>query len=166
VQYGVAAASLLSALLSGVALRPALRSLVAPAGSPLGAPARQAVAAVLDSVDAAVLDQAGGGCARAATLHRNAVQRLGSACELPGMFLSSVHGMALAAACMPAGRPPDLAAAVRATILAGGDQASRSLFIGAALAAAGGSVPAVWRAHASSAEVREGIALAQAALAS
>ena len=89
----------------------------------------------------------GGRCTgpAATALHVAAVQRLGSACELPGMFLSSVHGLALAAACGP---PLDLAAAVRTTIMAGGDQASRSIFMGAALAAAGAAVPLLWKQRA------------------
>lgn len=160
VQYGLAAVALLDALLRGAAMRSALVA----AKAALHASARQAVEGVLASVHKTV--ERDSGCANAASVHRDAVQRLGSACELPGMFLSSVHGIALAAVCAETlGQPPDLAAAVRATIMAGGDQASRSLFIGAALTAAGSDVPAAWRARATtSAEVRDGIALAKAAL--
>ena len=160
VQYGLAAVTLLDALLRGAAMRPALVA----AKAALHVSARQAVEGVLTSVHKTA--ERDGGCANAASVHRDAVQRLGSACELPGMFLSSVHGIALAAVCAEQlGQPADLAAAVRATIMAGGDQASRSLFIGAALTAAGSDVPAAWRARATtSTEVRDGIALAKTAL--
>ena len=55
--------------------------------------------------------------------------------------------------------PLDLAAAVRATIMAGGDQASRSIFMGAALAAAGAAVPRGWAQRAK--QLRGSMALAQ-----
>lgn len=81
-------------------------------------------------------------------------------------FLSCVHGLALAAVCAGSSTSPDLPAAVRATIMVGGDQASRSLFIGAALAAAGARLPLSWRARATSAhQPRDDGALSSMALA-
>jgi len=186
VKHGVAAAALLARLLEGATaggaaaggaaaagrarLRRALAWLADDSGgggggggggrgaaSPLPAADRRAVAAVLARVRRA-------GCDAPAQAHHDAVDELGSACELPGMFLSSVHGMATAEACAPPGAAPDVAAAVRATILAGGDQASRSMFIAAALVAAGSAVPPGWAAR--SAAVRgEGLGHARAVLA-
>jgi hypothetical protein len=58
----------------------------------------------------------------------DATRLLGSSCHLPGSFLSPLHCIAR--------HPFDYKAAVRANILAAGDQCSRAVFVGACLAAA------------------------------
>jgi ADP-ribosylglycohydrolase len=67
-----------------------------------------------------------------------AVQSFGSSCHLPGSFQGPVLTALFA---------PNYTEAVRANILAGGDQGSRSLTLGAIVAAAGGLavVPKEWK---------------------
>lgn len=78
--------------------------------------------------------------------HFEAVQLVGSSCMYPQNFVSGAHLLASM-------DEPSFANGIRATILAAGDQASRAMFLGAALAAFAGTVSAVpWAAKTKSAE--------------
>eukprot|EP00929_Paragymnodinium_shiwhaense_P001488 TRINITY_DN101711_c0_g1_i1.p1 TRINITY_DN101711_c0_g1~~TRINITY_DN101711_c0_g1_i1.p1 ORF type:complete len:390 (-),score=30.77 TRINITY_DN101711_c0_g1_i1:45-1112(-) len=78
--------------------------------------------------------------------HMDAVLLAGSSCMYPQNLVSGAHLLASMT-------KPDFEAGIRATIMASGDQASRGMFIGAALAAALGSPEEVpWTGQARNAE--------------
>jgi hypothetical protein len=124
VRYGKAAALLLDHIARGATVRAALDWAVAD-GSPLDPATRDELAAAAAAVpaDAAPAD---------------ASAKLGSSCGLPGALLTSAHILRSAAGYEDA---------VRRNILAGGDQCSRALFIGACFAAENpAGVPDAWAA--------------------
>jgi len=78
--------------------------------------------------------------------HFVAVNLVGSSCLYPQNLISGAHLLA------SMGRP-DFAAGIRSTILASGDQASRGMFLGAALGAAVGSPEMIpWKSQTRSAD--------------
>ena len=127
VRHGLAAALLLDHIARGATVRAALDWAVAD-GSPVDAATRAELSAAAAAVPAD-------------TPPAEASARLGASCALPGALLTAAHILRSAAGYEDA---------VRRNILAGGDQCSRSVLIGACFAAEDpAAVPDAWAAKAS-----------------
>lgn len=131
VAFACAAARILEIAILGAAPAEAVERAVAALRDPKRVFPLERDGAVADALDAAL--------ALAGTTHADAVAQLGRNCHLPGALASPVH------ACLCG--LPSFEAAVAATILQGGCNASRASFVGAVFGAAGGleSVPCEWR---------------------
>ena len=132
VAYGCAGARILEGVILGADPAEAVQRAITALRDPLRAFPLEGDGVVADALDAAV--------ALAGASHADAVAQLGRNCHLPGALASPVH------ACL--NTLPSLEAAVAATILQGGCNASRASFVGAVFGAARGleGIPQEWRA--------------------
>eukprot|EP00128_Syssomonas_multiformis_P012000 Colp12_sorted_trinity150504_noHs@1923 len=119
----------------------------------LGAKVSDAVLAVFATATSEDREEMHKAIALKETPHNEAVPILGISCVLPGSFLSNMHGLITG---------KDYRSAVRATILAGGDNCPRAAFMGACFAAEEAGVPEDWVRRAAAGEECRALATALA----